>query len=188
MSLSTALNRANAVVSFFSSVFFGVLAVVAVTGPMLLYSSARPEVNVGLAKASVKVGRLGYYHNPKHPTTEIATVHFDLNADLSPLFNWNTKQLFVFLVAEYSTPSHAHNQVTLWDDIITTKEESNIKLKRKKAEYALSDIDNKIGGFDANLTLHWDIMPWVGVLIHDHSEPTKIKIPEVPPAKKSSTK
>lgn len=26
--------------------------------------------------------------------------------DLSPLFNWNTKQVFVYLVADYSTKSH----------------------------------------------------------------------------------
>lgn len=27
-------------------------------------------------------------------------------ADLTPLFHWNTKQLFVYLVAEYATPRH----------------------------------------------------------------------------------
>ncbi|KAI9342527.1 signal peptidase 22kDa subunit [Obelidium mucronatum] len=184
MSLSTSLNRLNAVTSFFSSVFFGVLAVVAITGPALLYSASTPSVNVNMAKASVKMGRLGYYYDQKKPLTELATVHFDLNADLSPLFNWNTKQLFVFLVAEYRTDSHNFNQVTLWDDIITSKEESTIKLKRKKCKYLLSDISNKIAGVEANLTLHWDIMPHVGFLIADKSAPTLVTLPAVDQKKK----
>ncbi|KAJ3249248.1 Signal peptidase complex subunit [Chytriomyces hyalinus] len=184
MSLSTALNRANAVASFFSSVFFAVLAVVAVTGPILLHSASTPDVKLAMAKASVKMGRIGHYYDSRQPTTEMATLHFDLKADLSPLFNWNTKQLFVFLVAEYSTPSHVTNQVTLWDDIITSKEDAVLSYRRKKAEYMFSDISKKISGIEANLTLHWDVMPYVGVLIHDQSAPTKIQLP-VLEAKKS---
>ncbi|KAJ3065014.1 Signal peptidase complex subunit [Podochytrium sp. JEL0797] len=179
MSLNSWMNRGNAVVSFFSSVFFGVLAVVAVTGPMLLYSASTPTVNVNMAKASVKMGRLGYYYDAKQPMTELATVHFDLKADLTPLFNWNTKQLFVMLVAEYETDSHEFNQVTLWDDIISSKDEAMLKLKRKKCEYPFSDISHKVGGLDANLTLQWDIMPYVGLLIHDKSEPKRITLPTV---------
>ncbi|KAJ3120542.1 Signal peptidase complex subunit [Physocladia obscura] len=184
MSLSTWLNRANAVVSFFSSVFFTVLFVVAATGPALLFASAPPQVSVAMAKASVRLGRLGYYYDRTQPQTELATIHFDLDADLSPLFNWNTKQLFVQLVAEYSTESYTTNQVTIWDDIIASKEDSVIKLKKKKGEYALSDISNKIGGLQANLSLQWDIMPHVGMLIHDKSAPHQITLPKIDGKKK----
>lgn len=38
---------------------------------------------------------------------------FDLQADLNPLFNWNAKQLFVFLTAEYETVDNKLNQVFL---------------------------------------------------------------------------
>jgi len=38
-------------------------------------------------------------------------MHFDLNADLTPVFNWNVKQLFVYLVAEYKTKNNQVNQV-----------------------------------------------------------------------------
>jgi len=40
---------------------------------------------------------------------------FDLQADLNPLFNWNAKQLFVFLMAEYETTDNKINQV--WKQI-----------------------------------------------------------------------
>ncbi len=32
-------------------------------------------------------------------------------ADLNPLFNWNVKQLFLYLTAEYETPNNKLNQV-----------------------------------------------------------------------------
>ena len=43
---------------------------------------------------------------------------FLLQADLNPLFNWNVKQLFLYLTAEYETPNNKLNQVVLWDKII----------------------------------------------------------------------
>ena len=43
---------------------------------------------------------------------------FDLKADLTPLFNWNVKQLFLYLTAEYETQANVVNQVVLWDKII----------------------------------------------------------------------
>ena len=38
---------------------------------------------------------------------------FDLQANLNPLFNWNAKQLFVFLMAEYETVDNKLNQVII---------------------------------------------------------------------------
>ena len=36
---------------------------------------------------------------------------FFMQADLNPLFNWNVKQLFLYLTAEYETPNNKLNQV-----------------------------------------------------------------------------
>jgi hypothetical protein len=35
-------------------------------------------------------------------------LNVEFQADLTPLFNWNVKQLFLYLTAEYTTP---HNEV-----------------------------------------------------------------------------
>jgi Signal peptidase subunit len=40
-----------------------------------------------------------------------AYLAFSLHADLSSSFSWNTKLLFVYLVAEYATPLNELNQV-----------------------------------------------------------------------------
>ena len=42
---------------------------------------------------------------------DLGFLTFDLEADLTPLFNWNVKQLFLYLSAEYETPRNAVNQV-----------------------------------------------------------------------------
>jgi hypothetical protein len=39
---------------------------------------------------------------------QLTNVNVDFQADLTPLFNWNVKQLFLYLTAEYTTP---HNEV-----------------------------------------------------------------------------
>ena len=34
---------------------------------------------------------------------DLGFLNFDLDVDLEPLFNWNVKQLFLYLTAEYQT-------------------------------------------------------------------------------------
>lgn len=70
-------------------------------------------------KHSVK-GRPHYYSTKRE---EYAQIRFDLDADLSPLFNWNTKQLFVYVYATYSSSDNADTQLRpteaiIWDSII----------------------------------------------------------------------
>ncbi|KAF4120478.1 Signal peptidase subunit [Geosmithia morbida] len=50
---------------------------------------------------------------------------FSLDADLSSLFTWNTKQLFVYVTAEWpaadpESPAGATNEAVIWDSIITS--------------------------------------------------------------------
>ena len=42
---------------------------------------------------------------------DLGVLRFDLSADMSPVFNWNVKQLFVYLIAEYTSKKHEVNQV-----------------------------------------------------------------------------
>ena len=37
---------------------------------------------------------------------QVHLIIHNVNGDLSSLFNWNTKQVFAYLVAEYSTPKY----------------------------------------------------------------------------------
>jgi hypothetical protein len=72
--------------------------------------------------ASVR-GRPHYYSSKKE---EYAIIKFSLDADLSSLFTWNTKQLFVYVTAEWPSAGgsgsgqNATNQAVIWDSIITS--------------------------------------------------------------------
>lgn len=49
----------------------------------------------------------------KSEGTDRLLLNIDVDADLAPAFNWNVKQLFAFVVAEYETESNPVNQASL---------------------------------------------------------------------------
>ncbi|KAJ9105380.1 hypothetical protein QFC21_001749 [Naganishia friedmannii] len=61
-------------------------------------------------------------------------VRFDLEADLSPLFeSWNTKQLYVSLTADYNnTKEGSSNSVVIWDKIIPRAPPTNRRSKASR--------------------------------------------------------
>ena len=61
--------------------------------------------------------------------------YFDLEADLTELFHWNNKQLFVYILAEYETTQNDINQVVVWDRIIKRGEKMKLNLKRKVSHF-----------------------------------------------------
>jgi signal peptidase complex subunit 3 len=105
---------------FFTTVAFAVAAIIAASD---LLAPRTPSVGV-LKTTNVQVvrGRPHYYSSKKE---EYAIIKFSLDADLSTLFTWNTKQLFVYVTAEWPSAGgsgsgqNASNQAVIWDSIIT---------------------------------------------------------------------
>ena len=50
-----------------------------------------------------------------------AYIVLDLKADLRSEFSWNTKQLFVYVGAQFGTRKNARNDMVLWSSIIEDK-------------------------------------------------------------------
>ncbi|KAL2152050.1 hypothetical protein VTH82DRAFT_5234 [Thermothelomyces myriococcoides] len=106
---------------FFTTVAFVVAAFIAASD---FLSPRTPSVGV-LKPTNVQVvrGRPHYYSQKKE---EYAIIKFSLEADLSSLFTWNTKQLFVYVTAEWPSAGgsgsgqNATNQAVIWDSIITS--------------------------------------------------------------------
>ena len=63
-------------------------------------------------------------------------MNFDLEVDLNPVFNWNVKQLFVYLAAEYETKKNEMNQVSLLHYLLQLDFESS------KVNFTPSKINN----------------------------------------------
>ena len=73
---------------------------------------------------------------------DLGFLAFDLDVNLEPLFNWNVKQLFLYLTAEYETESNKLNQVVLWDKIVLRGDDPHFSVKAIRNKYHFWDDGN----------------------------------------------
>ncbi|CAH0387363.1 unnamed protein product [Bemisia tabaci] len=121
------------------------------------------------AKAKISTPKILVKNVPDYSASrrenDLGYLTFDLQADLTPLFNWNVKQLFLYLSAEYSTPNNALNQVVLWDKIILRGENALLDFKNMNIKYYFWDDGHGLkGNPNVTLTLSWNIIPNAGRL------------------------
>ncbi|PWY79658.1 signal peptidase 22 kDa subunit [Aspergillus heteromorphus CBS 117.55] len=115
--MHSALNRAQGVFGFFTTVALFVAGLAALS--VLLHPTDAVTTDVKVRDVKVTKGRPHFYSSRRE---EYAQIRFDLDADLTPLLNWNTKQLFIYIYASYpsdpssSNPTHSHS--IIWDTII----------------------------------------------------------------------
>ncbi|NWT79250.1 SPCS3 peptidase, partial [Lanius ludovicianus] len=112
--------------------------------------------------------------------SDLGFVTFDITADILNrknglqtfrnkntliIFDWNVKQLFLYLSAEYSTKNNALNQVVLWDKIMLRGDNPRLSLKDMKSKYFFFDDGNGLkGNRNITLTLSWNVVPNAGIL------------------------
>ncbi|KAE9966998.1 hypothetical protein BLS_006638 [Venturia inaequalis] len=108
------LVRGQNVFGYFTTVASAVAALIAVS--VLLIPQA-PSASLKLRNVQVAKGRPHYYSAKRE---EYAHVRFDLDTDLSSLFNWNTKQVFVYITATYPSKNSTEppSQAIVWDAIL----------------------------------------------------------------------
>ncbi|CAG8530243.1 8936_t:CDS:2 [Paraglomus brasilianum] len=162
--------RANSVFAFSLTVIFVLLGAVAIITPFLPFN---PTTEVHVRDIAV------WTYDYGGSISEIAFVTMDLEADLTSLFNWNTKQLYVSIVAEYESDTYNVNQIILWDDIIRSKRDARIVLHQLKNKYIFNDINPSFREINATYALHWDAMPYAGLLQSGRSKSIKrVKFPK----------
>lgn len=97
--------------------------------------------------------------------SDLGFITFDITADLENIFDWNVKQLFLYLSAEYLTKNNALNQVVLWDKIVLRGDNPKLLLKDMKTKYFFFDDGNGLkGNRNVTLTLSWNVVPNAGIL------------------------
>uniref|UniRef100_K3X1H1 Signal peptidase complex subunit 3 n=1 Tax=Globisporangium ultimum (strain ATCC 200006 / CBS 805.95 / DAOM BR144) TaxID=431595 RepID=K3X1H1_GLOUD len=145
-----------------NAVFFTSLMALAVMCTLTSFSTYLHE-----ATPIVTTLQLNKLHSLRNyrDRTDRATLSFDLDADLSSVFNWNVKQLFVYVVAEYESEKNVKNQVVIWDKIVQTKDvAAKLQFHNEGVEYFLSDQYDQLRGTNVTLRLEWDVMPVCGRL------------------------
>lgn len=174
-----------------------------------LFFSADPKGTLAISSINVHPGRNQHFHSLNQ---EFSFIRFNVSAgepssvacslydrlmstpDLSPLFNWNTKQLFLYLSAEFVSANGTQNEVVIWDRIVRRKEDAVINVT-SKSKYVLRDMaktfecvvlfvksrDTGLIRFrnvsPANYTLKYNMMPYVGLLAFGDAARTDEPVP-----------
>lgn len=121
----------------------------------------------------------GSINKPK----ENAMFRFDLDADLTPLFNWNTKQVFTYLTVDYNTTNPKTgdlntNSIVVWDRIIQSKDKAHLNLHRTASKYTAWDLQKNFAPNDQEVefNLHWNVQPRAGWLSYGTVELTNNRL------------
>ncbi len=141
--MNTFLNRLNVIFFFFVTTM---VAMAALSGVSVLYATPNPPVSASITNTQlIRYIPTSPRYRTYFPTGNLYNLKFDLGADLRGLFNWNVKQLFVWITADYVTPESPLNQVTIWDTIIESsdKVDAEVYERNVEAKYPLSDLGAK---------------------------------------------
>ncbi|CAK9328356.1 unnamed protein product [Citrullus colocynthis] len=158
--------RANALVTF----------AVTILVIMCAMASFSDNFNSPSPTASVQVLNINWFQKQLHGNDEVSMT-LNISVDLQSLFTWNTKQVFVFVAAEYETPKNSLNQISLWDGIIPSKENAKFSIHTSN-KYRFIDQGSNLKGKEFNLTLHWHVMPKTGKMFADKIVMTGYRLPE----------
>jgi signal peptidase complex subunit 3 len=110
-----------------------------------------------------------------------AILSLGINADLRTVFNWNVKQLFVYITAEYETEANVLNQVVVWDSIITDEAHAWIRSDFVVNKYSLTDQGYGLRDNNVTLVMNWNTVPATGLLTlhHAFSDTNTFQVPDV---------
>ncbi|KAL4179148.1 hypothetical protein AMTRI_Chr13g118590 [Amborella trichopoda] len=132
---------------------------------MCAVASFSDKLSLPSPNAELQVVKINRFRKGPSGNDEV-TLTLNIAADLRSAFTWNTKQVFVFVAAEYITVKNSLNQISLWDHIIPSRDRAILQTQTK-VKYPLTDQGNHLRGKYFNLTLHWHVMPNVGRMIAD---------------------
>ncbi|XP_030475787.1 signal peptidase complex subunit 3B-like [Syzygium oleosum] len=143
---------------------------------MCAMASFSDNFNLPSPSARVEVLNVNWFQKQRNGNDEVSLT-LNISADLQSAFTWNTKQVFVFLAAEYETTQNSLNQISLWDAIIPSKEHAKFSIHTTN-KYRLTDQGSNLRGKEFNLTLHWHVMPKTGKMFADKIVMTGYHLPE----------
>ncbi|KAI0684812.1 signal peptidase subunit [Cytidiella melzeri] len=169
--MHTTYARINNVIASLSSCMMVLLAAIALSSVLF---TADPKGELDVSPMQIFSGNTRRYVSKKQ---DVAFLNFNVTADLTPLFNWNTKQLFLYVQAEYVNAQGVKNEVVVWDKIVRTKEEANLALSGRN-KYLFRNLGTSFKNVEpAHFSLKYNAMPYVGLLTYGEAARTVEPIP-----------
>ena len=145
--MHSAIQRLGTFMSFFFSSLLTTLAIIGVSN-FIIYPHIQPrDIDFSIRKMTLYRGIEDPYMNK--PVT-LADLRFDLSVDFTPIFHWNAKQIYLYLVLEYRTEANERNEMIIWDKIIQspqlTKYTDGAKFTTRNArnKYPITDLADKL--------------------------------------------
>ncbi|CAB3402790.1 unnamed protein product [Caenorhabditis bovis] len=167
------LNRANALLAFTLWVLAAVTAACFLSAVFEDYTT-----DVSYDVKNLKVRSIVDYASDEQ-VADVATMKISFKADFTKVFNWNVKQLFVFLVAEYSTPKNEVNQIILWDRIVERNNRVVMDERELRTKYyCMDDGRHLLGHNNVTLILRYNVVPNAGYLrLSQARQSVSLKLP-----------
>ena len=157
--MHTVLTRGNATIAYSLSIL-ACLTFCCFFSTLFLNYKTVAKVNT----VKVLVKNMPYFGGSREKH-DLGFLTFDLETNLTNLFNWNVKQLFLYLTAEYKTDDNVLNQVILWDKIIVRGDNTVLDFKNMNTKYYFYDDGNGLkNNKNVSLYLSWNIIPNAGLL------------------------
>ncbi|XVE59103.1 hypothetical protein DITRI_Ditri05aG0018500 [Diplodiscus trichospermus] len=150
--------------------------VVTILALMCAMASLSDNLNAPSPSAEIQIMNINWFQKQPQGNDEVSLT-MNISADLQSLFSWNTKQVFIFVAAEYETSKNSLNQVSLWDAIIPAKEHAKFWIHTSN-KYRFVDQGHNLRGKQFNLTLHWRVMPKTGKMFANKIVMTGYGLPE----------
>ncbi|KAJ2766394.1 Signal peptidase complex subunit [Coemansia nantahalensis] len=174
------LQRLSGVLSFAVSVLMALTVLIAVTTPLIPSS---PTHAVALHGVKTTTGRPMDPFDKTSRAAEHARLTFDVDADLTSMFNWNTKLLFAYIAVEFEAPGFETNKVVIWDRIIRNPRQAKLRLRRHHNKYSLRNFGLTFEGVEAaNLTLYINPVPYLGLMYDRPMHSIPLTLPRATPA------
>eukprot|EP01134_Creolimax_fragrantissima_P005481 CFRG5481T1 len=161
--MDTLFTRANNVGAYAVSVLATMLVACWVSSVLFLPFN---EPVFRLKVQDIEVTR-GHEARGMRTMSEKASFKVDLDVDVTNSFNWDVKEVFLYLYADYETKRNVRNKVVVWDRIVLKKDKHRHKFSTKGMElkYPLFD-DGRFFTGNTNVTLYmgWNIITLAGPL------------------------
>jgi hypothetical protein len=75
-----------------------------------------------------------------------ADLEISLDANITGLFNWNVKQVFLYVQADVHTAHGRHFRAVVWDKVVNRTDDKVVSLYNQPAKYPLISVSDSRGG------------------------------------------
>lgn len=159
--MHTFLSRLNAVFAFSLSIAALLTLMFALSTSYTSYDKCA-KGRVEIVKPAVR--RMNDYNMPNAKDNDLGLVQFNLDADFEDCFDWNVKQLYIYITANYKTSDNEMNQIILWDHVLDREDTRKLQYWNRNPEYYFWDDGFGLRGNNVTVTLSMNIIPNAGYL------------------------